>query len=306
MPRTLVARAAIGAIVLLGASLSACGSSGQSTPAPGGSTQNLLDRAPVASDAELAQSPTATAIKTRGLLAVGGSLDAPLLSQQNPVTGGVEGFDATLGKLLAKYITGQPSAKITESSSVTREPLLANGTVDVVLQTYTISPERAKKVSFAGPYLVSGQAIATLKETTGISEPADLAGKKVVAGANTPAIAAVKEKAPTADVVTFDTDPECVLGLEQGRGVAYVQDLTLLAAQSQLNKKIKIVGQPFTSDPYGIGLKLGDDTFKKFVNDWLKKIQDAGLWQEAWKASLGTVVEGAAPAPPAIGSVPGS
>ncbi|QWF78642.1 glutamate ABC transporter substrate-binding protein [Amycolatopsis sp. CA-230715] len=306
MPRTLVARAAIGAIVLLGASLSACSSSGQGSTAPGGSTQNLLDRAPVASDAELAQSPTAAAIKKRGQLTVGGSLDAPLLSQQNPVTGGVEGFDATLGKLLAKYITGQPAARIIESSSVTREPLLANGTVDVVLQTYTISQERAKKVSFAGPYLVSGQAIATLKETTGISKPQDLAGKKVVAGANTPAIAAVKEKAPTADVVTFDTDPECVLGLEQGRGVAYVQDLTLLAAQSQLNKKIKIVGQPFTSDPYGIGLKLGDDTFKKFVNDWLKKIQDAGLWQEAWKSSLGTVVEGEAPTPPAIGSVPGS
>jgi glutamate transport system substrate-binding protein len=291
--------------------LTACSGGGDAVPGGGDgenaqAAQNLVGKAPVASAEELASSPTAQAIKERGELLVGGSLDAPLLSQQNPATGETEGFDATLGKMLAKYIIGEPNARIVNSGSETREALLQNSTVDVVFQTYTITPERAEKVAFAGPYLISGQAIAVKKGTTGIQQPSDLNGKKVIAGANTPGIEAIKSVAPDAEIITFSTDPECVQALEQGRGVAYVQDLTLLAAQAQLNNKIEIVGEPFTSDPYGIGLKHGDEAFKKFVNDWLKKIQDQGLWQQAWKESLGTVVAGEAPEPPAIGSVPGS
>ncbi|RZQ61798.1 glutamate ABC transporter substrate-binding protein [Amycolatopsis suaedae] len=306
--RTRIAATAALAVIGLTGACSSDGGTVPPPPAPGGqqNTQSFLDRAPVATPDELAKSPTATAIKQRGELLIGGSLDAPLLSQQNPTTGETEGFDAMLGKLLAKYIIGAPSAKIVNSGSETREALLQNSTVDVVFQTYTITPERAQKVAFAGPYLISGQAIAVLKGKNGITKPSDLNGKKVIAGANTPGIDAIKQQAPQADIVAFGTDPECVQALEQGRGDAYVQDLTLLAASARLNDKIEIRGEPFTSDPYGIGLKHGDDSFKQFVNQWLTKIQGAGLWQQAWKDSLGSVVAGEAPNPPAIGSVPGS
>jgi glutamate transport system substrate-binding protein len=245
-------------------------------------------------------------IKQRGELIVGGSLDAPLLSQQNPATGEVEGFDADMGKALAKYIIGEPKVKIVNSASETREALLANGTVDVVFQTYTITPERAEQVAFAGPYYTSGLTIAVKKGTTGITKPEDLNGKKVLAGANTPAIPAIEKLAPEAEIITFGSDPELMQALKQDRGVAYVQDETLLIANAQKDPSIEIVTKPFTSDPYGIGLKHGDEQFKTFVNGWLKKTQDAGLWQQIWKNSIGTVVTGDAPAPPQIGSVPGS
>ncbi len=245
-------------------------------------------------------------IKQRGELIVGGSLDAPLLSQQNPATGEVEGFDADLGKALAKYIIGQPKVKIVNSASETREALLSNGTVDVVFQTYTITPERAEQVAFAGPYYSSGLSIAVKKGTTGISSPQDLNGKTVIAGANTPAIPTIKKLAPQAKIITFGGDPECVQALKQDRGVAYVQDETLLVADAKKDPELQVVTKPFTQDPYGIGLKHGDDQFKSFVNDWLKKIQANGVWQDIWKNSLGTVVQGEAPTPPEIGSVPGS
>jgi glutamate transport system substrate-binding protein len=225
-------------------------------------------------------------IKKRGELIVGGSLDAPLLSQQNPVSGEIEGFDADMGKALAKYIIGEPKVKIVNSASETREALLGNGTVDVVFQTYTITPERAEQVAFAGPYYTSGLTIAVKK--------------------GTPAIAAIKKLAPKAEIVTFGSDPECMQALKQDRGVAYVQDETLLIANAKKDPSIEVIGNPFTQDPYGIGLKHGDEQFKTFVNDWLKKTQSAGVWQQVWKNSIGTVVQGEAPAPPQIGSVPGS
>ncbi|MEV0233063.1 glutamate ABC transporter substrate-binding protein [Nonomuraea sp. NPDC050786] len=297
---------AVAAISLLG--LAACGES--SSPAvPGESSQkggDVLAKAPVAAAADILPGSTMEKIKQRGELLVGGSLDAPLLSQQNPVTGQVEGFDADMGKALAKYILGEPKVKIVNSASETREALLANGTVDVVFQTYTITEERAKQVAFAGPYYTSGLTIAVKKGTSGITKPEDLNGKKVLAGANTPAIPAIKKMAPQAEIITFGSDPECIQALKQDRGVAYVQDETLLIADAQKDPSIQIVTKPFTVDPYGIGLKHGDDQFKKFVNDWLKKTQDAGVWQEIWKKSIGTVVTGEPPQPPQIGSVPGS
>ncbi|WP_440063574.1 glutamate ABC transporter substrate-binding protein [Streptosporangium sp. OZ121] len=298
--------AAVAAVSMLG--LSACAGTDSGSPAvPGEAKGNdLIASAPVAAAADILPGSTMEKIKQRGELIVGGSLDAPLLSQQNPTTGEVEGFDADMGKALAKYIIGEPKVKIVNSASETREALLSNGTVDVVFQTYTITPERAEQVAFAGPYYSSGLSLAVRKGTTGIAKPEDLNGKTVIAGANTPAVSAIKKLAPQAKIVTFGSDPECMQALKQERGDAYVQDETLLVANAQKDPSVQVVGSPFTEDPYGIGLKHGDDQFKKFVNDWLKKIQADGLWQRTWKNSLGTVVQGEAPAPPQIGSVPGS
>ncbi|MQY04701.1 glutamate ABC transporter substrate-binding protein [Actinomadura macrotermitis] len=303
--RTAVAAAAL--LSLTG--LAACSDGGGSAAVPGGgaakgAADELVAAAPVA--ASLPAGSTMEKIKKRGQLIVGGSLDAPLLSQQNPGTRKVEGLDADFGRLLAKYIIGKPEVKIVNSASETREALLANGTVDVVLQTYSITPERAKKVAFAGPYFSSGLVIATKKDKQGIAKPADLNGKTVIAGANTPAIAAVKKAAPQAKIITFGSDPECTQALKQGRGDAYVQDQAVLLATAKQDPEVRIQGGPFTADPYGIGLKHGDAQMKQFVNDWLKTIQASGLWAKTWKNSIGTVVQGDAPQPPAIGSAPGS
>lgn len=260
----------------------------------------------MADAAALIPGSTMDKIKKRGELIVGEALDAPLLSQQDPTTGKVEGFDADLAKALAVYILGKPNVKIVNPSTETREALLGNGTVDVVFNTYTITTERAKQVDFAGPYFTSGLAVAVNASNDSIKGIGDLAGKTVIVGANTPAVTEVPKQQPTAKVITFGTDPQCVQALIQGRGDAYVQDITLLASDAKANPKLKVVGQPFTSEPYGIGLKHGDTQFKEFINTWLKTIEDNGLWANIWKATLGTVIESAPPTPPAIGSVPGS
>ena len=72
------------------------------------------------------------------------------------------------------------------------------------------------------------------------------------------------------------------------------------------NPAIKVVGQPFTQEPYGIGLPLDDPSAKQFVNDWLQKIYADGSWTKLWQATVGQVVQGDPPTPPTLGSVPGS
>lgn len=293
--------------------LTACSSGSGSVPGEtSGSeqtdaTSSVFENAPVAADELIIPDSTMAKIKERGKLIVGEALDAPLLSQQDPANpDDVTGFDADLAKLLAIYILGEPNVEIVPPASETREALLANGTVDVVFNTYTITEERATQISFAGPYFSSGLAVAVKADNTDIKGIDDLGGKTVIVGANTPAVLAVPKEQPTAELVDFATDPQAVQALIQGRGDAYVQDYTLLASDAAANDKLKVVGQPFTSEPYGIGLKHDDADFKEFINNWLLEIQDGGQWGEAWKTTLGTVVDSEIPTPPAIGSVPGS
>ncbi|MGN6598785.1 MAG: transporter substrate-binding domain-containing protein, partial [Actinomycetes bacterium] len=202
-------------------------------------------------------------------------------------------------------ITGQPKTQLTQVAVDTREALLQNGAVDTVFATYTITSERAKKVDFAGPYYSSGDAIL-VKTGSPIKTVDDLNGKNVATEGNSTAANAIKDKAPKAKVILFQQNTECVQAVLQGRADAYVLDQGLLIGDAAKNPGVTVVGQPFTQEPYGIGTPKSHPEMKKFVDDWLKQIEDAGLWADLWKATIGTVVQGDAPQPPKIGSVEGS
>jgi glutamate transport system substrate-binding protein len=304
--RTPLVAAVFTSVALVAAGCTSAGSTGVPSSAPSSSSNDLFANAIVAKTADILPGSTMAAIKKRGKLVVAEALDAPLLSQQDPSTKKVTGFDADLAKMLAIYILGKPNVEIVPPATQTREAMLQNDSVDVVFNTYTITPERAAQVDFAGPYFSDGLAVAVKSDNKDIKGIKDLGGKTVIIGADTPAVTEVPAKQPTAKLISFGTDPEAIQALTQGRGDAYVQDETLLASDAASNDQIKVVGQPFTSEGYGIGLKLGDDAFKKFINNWLVKIEKNGTWAKVWKASLGTVVQAAPPTPPAIGSVPGS
>lgn len=300
-----------------GSSGTESGSTGASTSVPQvtGSGNGQIDQAayeaviagaPKADDATIAANAWAKKIKDRGTLNTGGTDSGPLFSLLNPATGKLTGFDAGLAQMLAQYITGAPTIKLTVTTVATRETLIQNGTVDTVFATYSITPERAKKVAFAGPYFISGSAVMVKKDNTSITKVEDLAGKNVATEANSTSVTALKAKVPTANLLLFQQDAECQAAVQQGRADAYVLDQSILISDATKNPAVKVVGEPFTVDPYGIGVTLADPSAKKFVNDWLQKIFDDGSWAKLWKATIGTVVAGDAPAPPKIGSAEGS
>jgi glutamate transport system substrate-binding protein len=244
---------------------------------------------------------TAAAIKAKGTLTVGGTQTAALFSQLNPTTGKVDGFDAAMSRLLAKYIIGKDSTKLVNVTAATREALLKNHAVDAVLATYTITPKREKVIAFAGPYYDDGLALQVKKTKTGITSLKDLAGKTVVTESGSTAAAVVKKAQPSAGIQLFDTNTECLQALQQGRADAYVLNQGLLAGNASANPDVKVLAGTFSKEPYGIGLPLNKPDFKVFVNNWLKKIEADGTWTKVWQATVGTQVPGAAPTPPTVG-----
>lgn len=263
---------------------------------------NALIAAETPADAAaLAASPTAAKIKSNGTLVVGGTQTAALFSLLDPSTGKVTGFDAALSQLLAKYIIGQPSTKLQNVTSATREALLEGHQVDTVFATYTITAARETKVSFAGPYFQDGLAVMVRKDSTGINSVSDLAGKTVVTESGSTVPTALKTAAPDAKVQLFDTNTECLQALEQGRADAFVLDQGILAGDASQSTTVKVLPGTFTQEPYGIGVPKDQPDFLAFVNTWLKQIEADGVWAKVWKATIGTAVPGDAPTPPQIG-----
>jgi len=119
-------------------------------------------------------------------------------------------------------------------------------------------------------------------------------------------VLALQKFAPQATPLLFQEDAQCVAAVQQGRAAAYVLDQAILISDASTNPAVKVVGEPFTQEPYGIGVPLADPTAKQFVNDWLTKIYADGSWAKLWSATVGTVVKGDPPATPKLGSVEGS
>ena len=265
----------------------------------------LLTTGPVADADVVAASTWATKVKDAGKLRVGGVETSTLFSLKNEKDGQVRGFDAGLSQLLARYITGDEANKeLLQVTSDTRESVLQNDQVDSVFGTYSITDKRKELVSFAGPYYSTQQSILVLADNTDINSPDDLNGKNVAVQSGSTGPDIVKELAPEATQQEFKTDEEARQALVDGRVDAYVIDTNMQMGSMVKNPgKYRLAGDPFGPvDPYGIGLPKDSDGVD-FVNVFLKKVEDAGIWADLWKICIGDRAGiDTVPEPPAIGA----
>ena len=65
-------------------------------------------------------------------------------------------------------------------------------------------------------------------------------------------------------------------------------DAILRGYAEQFDGEFKVVGEPFTEEPYGVGLPKGDDALRDAVNDALEKGMDDGDWKKAFEYTLGS------------------
>ena len=319
--RALVAAAAA---LPIGAALAACGSDTGDGPSLGGDGGNggsdggggdanaftdAVAGGPVADDAAIQASAWATKIKEAGQLKRGGTVANQVFSLADTSGGNPTGFDAGITQLLARYILGEDGADKVEyidTTVDTRETLVQNGTVDCVIATYSITPERLEVINFAGPYYLSGTAIQVRTEDAeSISGPADLTGKNLVTQSNSTGIQAIEDHVTDpGDVQQLPDNESCVAALKQGRADAYVLDQGVLLGNSKADPDVTVVGEPFVDDPYGIGLSKENEDALEFVNTFLQAIIDDGTWEKLWTATVGEVIDGEAPEPPVPGELP--
>lgn len=219
-------------------------------------------------------------------ITIGIKYDQPGLGLQD----GAEytGFDVDVAKYVANEL-GYSEDQITfkESPSANREAMLQNGDVDMIFATYSITDDRKEVIDFAGPYFVAGQDLLVAADNTDITGPEDLEGKDLCSV--TGSTSAQKIKDDYAEGVQLLERPgyaECVTALSAGQVDAVTTDDIILAGLSAANGdgNLKVVGNPFSEEKYGVGLPKGDDQCEA-INAAITKMIDEGAWEEAVTAN---------------------
>ncbi|MET1044614.1 MAG: glutamate ABC transporter substrate-binding protein [Microbacteriaceae bacterium] len=284
----------IGAIALAGALvLSGCTDSGSPSAEP-----------EVDTNVEFEAGTTMAELNEAGSITIGTKFDQPLFGLVGP-DGNPVGFDVEIGKLIAAELGIAPEdIEWKEAVSANREPFIQNGDVDIVVATYTINDTRKEVIDFAGPYYEAGQDLLVLAgNDEGIEGPEffqENPDKKVctVTG-STSATNIAEYAAAQGQILAAETYSACLEPLRNGEVVAVTTDNVILAGLADQNPdEFEVVNNPFTEEPYGIGLAKGDDAFRAFINDTLEAAYEDGRWEAAWEATAGKVLE--LPEPPAV------
>ncbi|GIF52864.1 glutamate-binding protein [Asanoa ferruginea] len=273
--------AALAAAAALAFAVGACGDSADSDSGSSGT-----------SDVTFEAGTTMEKLNKAGKITVGTKFDQPLFGLKG-LDGKPAGFDVEIAKIIAKGL-GISADKIefVETPSTVREQVIQDGKVDIVAATYTINDKRKQVIDFAGPYYLAGQTILVKASDSSITGPDSFKDgtKKVCSVTNSTPATNIKTylKDETTQLVLFDVYSKCLDALKNDQVNAITTDNVILTGYMSTNEgQYKLAGTPFTEEPYGIGLKKGDDKFREFINKTLEASFADGSYAKAWADTAG-------------------
>lgn len=189
----------------------------------------------------------------------------------------IVGFDIDLMKAIA-----EKEGLNIEFVNVGWDPLLAGmaqGTYDAAISSITIYPDRAEKMLFSDPYYPAGQIITVGKNNSTITGLSTLTGKVGAQLGTTGAIEVAKISG--VELKNYDEIGLAFVDLMNGQIDAVVCDNPVAANYVVTNSdKLKIAGDAFTTEVYGIAVKKGSEDLLKKINSGLKKVLDEGIIAE--------------------------
>ncbi|MEU5211463.1 glutamate ABC transporter substrate-binding protein [Streptomyces sp. NPDC020742] len=298
-------RRALPALVLALLVLALVGCGREGSPPVKGPRADQLPTYPVNRNFRLPDSPTWQKAKRRGHLIIGVKEDQPYLGERDPASGRYSGFDIEIARMMSAALGFPPSTiEFKTIASANRETALQNGQIDFYVGTYTINDKRKKLVGFAGPYYMAGQSLLVRADENDIKGPQDLAGKRVCSAAGSTPYQRIQAEYPKAVLVAYDTYSVCVDNLLTYQVDAVTtDDAILLGYAAKVPEELKVVGKPFSQEPYGIGVPRGDNALRFALDDALAAAEKNGDWKKAYNATLG--LSGVpAPTPPPIDRYP--
>jgi glutamate transport system substrate-binding protein len=222
-------------------------------------------------------------------LTIGVRFDAPGLSQRT-LDGRMAGFDIDVATFVARELGVEPD-HITwrETTPATRETDLSSGAVDLIVAAYSITDKRKQQVTFAGPYFVTGQDLLVRLTSPDITGPESLNGRRLCSVTGSTSAQMVKEKfAQRVRLVEYPRYPDCVTALLADQVDAVTTDAVLLAGYVGQNPELlRLVGRPFSTERYGVGLRKGDAEGQRAVDDAIRKMVSSGAWRKSLETTIG-------------------
>lgn len=160
-------------------------------------------------------------------------------------------------------------------------PSLTTGKIDIIAAAMYGSPERAKVVDFSNDVYTYGEGLVVrstdAKDYVGFD---DMKGKKIGAQIGTRYIDALKASGVFSEVLSYDTLPDVMKDVANGRIDAGVGDYPILAyniAQGRF-PQLRVVKsyKPVVAGPINIAVKQGNAELLGKINAGLAKMKSDG------------------------------
>jgi len=222
--------------------------------------------------------PVLDNILQKGELVLGTAGTMPPLNM-TAKDGEVIGFEVDLARMMADGMGVKLRIETMQFSELLSA--LERGKVDMVMSGMTITPKRNLKVSFVGPYYVSGKAfltkietIANAKEATEVNSP----NTRLTALKGSTSQYFVEAVLPKAQFIPAKDYNEAVDLVLKGKVDAMVADypICVVSLFRHPNQGLLSVFTPLTYEPIGIAMPSYDPHLVNWVENFLDMLEETG------------------------------
>lgn len=240
--------------------------------------------------ANVAHADVLSDVKARGTLVCGTLGTSEPFSFQDPSTREIVGYEIDLCNAVAADLGVKPEIKMI--SVAARIPELAGGRVDVVAANLGWTPERAQQIDYSYQHYVSPQKVLIRRaDAETLKTNADLASKRVSAVAGSSSEAGAKRLIPDVTTVTFKDPPTAFVALQQRKVSGFVgSELMLVKFKQEAEAspvQLDVIEAPLFVEPWGIGMRKGEDGLRNEVNKTLAKLESSGELQTIYDRWFG-------------------
>lgn len=196
------------------------------------------------------------------------------------------GFDIDLANAVFDYLKLEVKFQPVDWNS--KELELQSGRIDLIWNGLSITKEREENMLFANPYLKNKQIIIS-NNNSDISVIKDLSNKKVGVQISSAADTVLSKNdilKEFKEIVKYDTYSQALLELDSNTIDAVIMDEIM--ARYIISKKAdfyKVSKEEFSSEFYGIGMRLEFISLKDKINEALLYLENNGITKEisnAW------------------------
>ena len=281
--------AALLAFTLTAAALTGCGGSASSAAADTADAASAADTTTAAdtASAETSDGGELEKIKAAGKLVIGIEGTYPPFTYHND-DGSLAGLDVELGTALAEKLGVE-----VEFQEAAWDSLLIgidSGRFDTVINSVSITDERAEKYDFSDPYYYEARRVVVRADDDSIQAPEDLNGKKIATNATNAFIPWYEEQG--AEIVGIDTSAEAIDLVLSGRADFLGTSVPVLNAyldehpdaKDKLKEAFVI---PNSEDVIAIPVRKGETEFLDAINAALDELRADGTLKAISEKYLG-------------------
>ncbi|CEE90924.1 ABC transporter substrate-binding protein [Xenorhabdus nematophila] len=214
----------------------------------------------------------------------------------DPQTKKLAGYDVEIANAIA--IDLGVKLELRPTNPANRIPLLSSKKIDLIAANFTVTDERAKQVDFSIPYFATGQKFIARKGV--LTNPDDIAKLRIGADKGTVQEITLRERYPTAKVISYDDTPLAFAALRNGNVQAITQDdakLVGLLANVPEAQKADFEISPFsiTREYQAVAATKGEGRLIDAVNQTLLKLEKEGEAEKIYNRWFGSETKSAQP-----------